>query len=127
MRSISILFLISLGSSLPAQAIPNCPLPTRTVHNSQQASDLAWQALQAYQLSSLPKECLQLVVRPAKPATNSHFLVDVREKHKTPCAGDPATSPRIATLRISRAGELASDQGADEFAPLQCPTSKALG
>jgi hypothetical protein len=55
-------------------------------------------------------------------SSREDFLVDVRENHGKPkCGGDPNTSPRLFTVRVSkRTGDMSTDANSPfgEFRPL---------
>jgi len=70
-------------------------------------------------LTRVPPQCLSFEVDDSPPA--GMILVNVREKHHEGCSGDPATSPRLFSVRVSRKSnkmwtDAKSDSG--EFEPL---------
>jgi len=78
------------------------------------------QAIRANRLTELADECL--AYRFDSTALKDAYEVEVRENHKyAKCGGDPAVSPRLFSVRISRTdGSMTTDQGSQtgEFHPL---------
>lgn len=121
-------FACTVTSSATMAATPknnavSCPLAYKAVTTSAQAIDVARQAMQAYQLSSLRQQCLQFMVEEPSKATN-YFTVDVYEKHDAACGGDPNTSPRILSMQVQHGGQVLTDNIEGQFAAPRCPLSK---
>ena len=118
--------LLSVSLSIHSQAIAaNCPLPNKVAQNEEQAIEITKQAMQSYLLTSLALQCVQFFVTESSQR-KGEFEVDAREVHNTKCGGDPATSPRIFSLRIKANGQikLYDAPSADYIVP-RCPAVNA--
>jgi hypothetical protein len=78
------------------------------------------QAVRRNKLVKLADECLSYEFDGSR--SKDEFFVDVRENHGNPkCGGDPNTSPRLFTVRVSKeTGEMSTDENSadGEFHPL---------
>lgn len=122
--SATLLLCLSLSINNPATAA-NCPLPNKAAHNEEQAVEIAKLAMQSYRLTSLAPQCVQFFVEESSQR-KGEFVVDAREAHNAKCGGDPATSPRIFSLRIQTNGQIKLyDAPSADFIVPRCPTASA--
>jgi hypothetical protein len=77
-------------------------------------------AIRKNKLVDKPDQCLAYQFD--AESSKDYFVVEVRENHRhTECGGDPQTSPRLFTVRVSRTnGEMSTDANSPsgEFHPL---------
>lgn len=104
---------LAIGDGKPppprhADAPEPCPPAVKPVSNAKQALELAEHVIKSYQLTSLRRECLHLLL--SEPGKNQPaYRIDVRENHNDRCGGDPAVSPRVVSIEISSNGQIKAD------------------
>ncbi|MEO8659660.1 MAG: hypothetical protein ABI693_14405 [Bryobacteraceae bacterium] len=110
--------LLSLALALLLAA---CSKPPAVPVNEDTTVLAVSQAIRANRLTGLADECL--AYRFDATTLKDAYEVEVRENHKyAKCGGDPAVSPRLFSVRISRTdGSMTTDQGSPtgEFHPLK--------
>jgi hypothetical protein len=78
------------------------------------------QAIRNNKLVEKPDQCLAYQFD--GESSKEYFIVEVRENHRhSECGGDPQTSPRLFTVRVSRTtGDISTDAKSDNgtFRPL---------
>lgn len=106
---LAIFSLSNQSCSNPATKAHPPPKKTGTTYDKSK-SDLVKQAkglVRHYKLSKLPITCLTFEVQD-NPVEGKQ-MIDVRERHKNGCEGDPETSPRLFSIAIDPSGEIWSD------------------
>jgi hypothetical protein len=101
--------------------LTGCPKPPSPRIDEDKTVLAVSKAVRANRLTELADECL--AYRFDSATLKDTYEVEVRENHKyTKCGGDPAVSPRLFSVRISRTdGSMTTDHNspAGQFHPLK--------
>ena len=93
-----------------------CTMAAGPVKSEDQAIQLVVAAVHRFELTTLSDECWLMGVT-EQPA---RFDFAIKERHTPTCGGDPATQPRLFTVRVrKRDGQMTGDvYGGTVFRPL---------
>jgi len=94
-------------SSRPGQRNP--PAETSPASHEDETVLAVSQAVRKNELVGKPDQCIAYQFD--GESSRDYFIVDVRENHRhSECGGDPQTSPRLFTVRVSKStGEMSTD------------------